>query len=231
MRRTDSAVTCCQVGASAHLITHIEKAADEIPGSSYAISQLIQRRFNELISGVRADVAVKIFGDDLNVLAQLGGQAQAVLQTIDGAADVKTEQVSGLPMLTVKLNRQTLSRYGTSVGDVQNLVEIAVGGKSAGLVFEGDRRFDLVVRLPEYLRSNVEAIRSLPVPLPPLENQAKAMPALWGILCLRRSAMPRCPSLLKSTLHRGQIRSAVKITAHRGFRQRTGTRPGIVRRW
>jgi cobalt-zinc-cadmium resistance protein CzcA len=85
-----------------------------------------------------------------------------------------------LPVLTVNLNRQALSRYGISVADVQNLVEIAVGGKSVGRVFEGDRRFDVVVRLPEHLRSDIQAIRSLPIPLPPIENQAKATPALWG---------------------------------------------------
>ncbi|TXH80120.1 MAG: CusA/CzcA family heavy metal efflux RND transporter [Rhizobium sp.] len=162
------------------VVKEVEKAAEEIAGSSYEISQPIQLRFNELISGVRSDVGVKIFGDDLDVLAQVAGQVQSVLQTVQGAADVKTEQVSGLPGLTVKLDRQALARYGISVADVQNLVEIAVGGKTAGLVFEGDRRFDLVVRLPENLRSNVEAIKALPIPLPPLENQAKAMPALWG---------------------------------------------------
>ena len=162
------------------VVKEVEKAAEEIAGSSYEISQPIQLRFNELISGVRSDVGVKIFGDDLDVLAQVAGQVQSVLQTVQGAADVKTEQVSGLPVLTVKLDRQALARYRISVADVQNLVEIAVGGKTAGLVFEGDRRFDLVVRLPENLRSNVEAIKALPIPLPPLENQAKAMPALWG---------------------------------------------------
>ncbi|MGL4261470.1 MAG: efflux RND transporter permease subunit, partial [Afipia sp.] len=145
-----------------------------------AISQPIQLRMNELISGVRSDVAVKIFGDDLEVLIQSAARVQAILKNVQGAADVKTEQTSGLPVLTVKLNRQALSRYGISVGDVQNLVEIAVGGKSAGRVFEGDRRFDIVVRLPEHLRSDIQAIRSLPIPLPPLENQAKATPALWG---------------------------------------------------
>ncbi|PMU12740.1 hypothetical protein C1Y10_29380, partial [Pseudomonas sp. FW305-122] len=87
---------------------------------------------------------------------------------------VKTEQASGLPVLTVKLNRQALSRYGINVGDVQNLVEIAVGGKNSGMVFEGDRRFNIVVRLPEHLRSDISALKALPVPLPPLENPAKA---------------------------------------------------------
>lgn len=166
--------------AKSEIVKEIEQAAEEIAGSSYELSQPIQLRFNELISGVRSDLGVKIFGDDLEVLAQVAGQVQSVLQTVQGAADVRTEQVSGLPVLTVKLDRQALSRYGISVADVQNLVEIAVGGKSAGLVFEGDRRFDLVVRLPEHLRSDVEAIKALPIPLPPLENHAKATPAQWG---------------------------------------------------
>lgn len=158
----------------------IQEAAEEVPGNAYGFSQPIQQRMNELISGVRSDVAVKVFGDDLDELIQGAARVQAVLQKIPGAADVKTEQTTGLPVLTVKLNRQALSRYGINVADVQNLVEIAVGGKSAGRVFEGDRRFDIVVRLPEHLRSDIEAIRSLPVPLPPVESHAKATPALWG---------------------------------------------------
>ncbi|HWV95586.1 MAG TPA: CusA/CzcA family heavy metal efflux RND transporter [Xanthobacteraceae bacterium] len=162
------------------LVKEIEMAAEEIAGSGYEISQPIQLRFNELISGVRSDVGVKIFGDDLDVLAQVAAQVQTVLQGVPGAADVKAEQVAGLPVLTVKLNRRALSRLGISVADVQNLVEIAVGGKSAGLVFEGDRRFDLVVRLPDHIRSDIEAIRALPIPLPPVEAPAKATPAAFG---------------------------------------------------
>lgn len=166
--------------AKADLLMAIEKRVEEFAGNVYEFTQPIQMRFNELISGVRSDVGVKVFGDDLDVLAQIAGQVQVVLQNVQGAADIKTEQVAGLPVLTVKLNRQILSRYGISVSDVQNLVEMAVGGKSAGLVFEGDRRFELIVRLPERLRSDVDAIRALPIPLPPLENQTKATPALWG---------------------------------------------------
>ncbi|WP_371422631.1 efflux RND transporter permease subunit [Tardiphaga sp.] len=164
----------------ATVVSEIQEAAEEIPGNVYEISQPIQMRFNELISGVRSDVGVKIFGDDLDVLVQSAAQVQAVLQNVQGAADVKTEQASGLPVLTVKLNRQALSRYGISVGDVQNLVEIAVGGKNSGMVFEGDRRFNIVVRLPEFLRSDIDAIKALPVPLPPLESKAKAVTALWS---------------------------------------------------
>ncbi len=164
----------------ATVVSEIQEAAEEIPGNVYEISQPIQQRFNELISGVRSDVGVKIFGDDLDILVQSAAKVQAVLQGVQGAADVKTEQASGLPVLTVKLNRQALSRYGISVGDVQNLVEIAVGGKNSGMVFEGDRRFNIVVRLPEHLRSDISALKALPVPLPPLESQAKPVTAVWN---------------------------------------------------
>src|SRR5216684_255265 len=166
--------------SKAVVVSDIQEACEDVPGSVYGISQPIQQRMNETVSGIRSDVAVKIFGDDLDVLIQSAARIQAVLQKVPGAADVKAEQASGLPILTVKLNRQALSRYGISVGDVQNLVEIAVGGKGAGRVFEGDRRFDIVVRLPEHLRSDIKAIKSLPVPLPPIDNQTKATPALWG---------------------------------------------------
>ena len=164
----------------ATVVSDIQQASADVPGSIYGISQPIQQRMNELISGVRSDVGVKIFGDDLDILVQSAARVQAVLQNVQGSADVKTEQAAGLPVLTINLNRQALSRYGINVGDVQNLVEIAVGGKSSGMVFEGDRRFNIVVRLPEHLRSDIEAIRSLPIPLPPLESQVKATHALWG---------------------------------------------------
>ena len=164
----------------AQLVSKIEKVVAEVPGNNYEFTQPIQMRFNELISGVRSDVGVKIFGDDLNTLLQVAGQVQNVLQGVQGAADVKTEQVSGLPVLTVKLNRQALARQGLSISDVQGVVEIAVGGKSAGLVFEGDRRFEIIVRLPEHLRSDMEAIRNLPIPLPVREGQAGAIKAAWG---------------------------------------------------
>ncbi|MFD1330841.1 efflux RND transporter permease subunit [Methylopila musalis] len=165
----------------AELMEDVEKAAEEIPGSNYELSQPIQLRFNELISGVRSDVGVKIFGDDLDTLLKVAGEVQTVLQATPGAADVKTEQVTGLPILTVNLNRAALSRYGVSVGDVQEIVEIAVGGKEAGQIFEGDRRFDIVVRLPERLRTDIEALKTLPVPLPaPDGGEAQASPAVLG---------------------------------------------------
>ena len=152
------------------VLQEIEKAANEIPGSNYEISQPIQLRVNELISGVRSDVGIKVFGDDLDILQGAARQVESAIRGIRGATDVKTEQVSGLPILTVKLDRQALSRYGLSVGDVQNVVEIAIGGKSVGKLFEGDRRFDIVVRLPENLRGRFDAIRAISIPLPPAEE-------------------------------------------------------------
>ena len=148
------------------LVKAMQEAVEQIPGNNYEFTQPIQMRFNELISGVRSDVAVKVFGDDLNMLLKSGEEIAEVLEKIPGAADVKVEQITGLPMLTVKIDRQKISRYGLNVADVQQVVEVAVGGKQAGQVFEGDRRFDLLVRLPERLREDMEAMKRLPVPLP-----------------------------------------------------------------
>lgn len=162
------------------LVEEIEKAADDIPGSSYEITQPIQLRFNELISGVRSDVGIKIFGDDLDILLGAAKQVEGAIRNIRGATDIKTEQVAGLPILTVRLDRQALARHGLSSGEVQGIVEIAVGGKSAGKLFEGDRRFEIVVRLPERLRGNLDAIRAIPIPLPPGEEAAPLRTALSG---------------------------------------------------
>ena len=158
------------------VVEAIELAANEIPGSNYEISQPIQLRVNELISGVRSDVGVKIFGDDLDILQGAARQVEAAIRGIPGATDVKSEQVAGLPILTVKLDRQALSRFGLSVAEVQGVVEIAVGGKSAGKLFEGDRRFEIVVRLPEHLRRNLDAIRAIPIPLPVADEPGAAAP-------------------------------------------------------
>jgi cobalt-zinc-cadmium resistance protein CzcA len=163
----------------ADLLKALQARVEDVPGNNYEFTQPIQMRFNELISGVRSDVGVKVFGDDLDTLLQIANQVQSVVQGIPGAADTKTEQVSGLPVMTIRLDRGALARYGLSAQDVQSIVEIAVGGKDVGLVFEGDRRFDLVVRLPEHLRADLDAIRSLPIPLPPAaESQTSNSPLL-----------------------------------------------------
>ena len=148
------------------LVHEIEDHLKKIPGNNYEFTQPIQMRFNELIAGVRSDLAVKVFGDDMEVLLETGEKIAGVLETIPGASDVKVEQVTGLPVLTIQMNRKEMTRYGLNVSDVQDVIEIAVGGKSAGAVFEGDRRFELMVRLPDDMRSNIEAIKRLPIPLP-----------------------------------------------------------------
>lgn len=147
------------------LLAELEAAARRLPGNNYEFTQPIQMRMNELISGVRADVAVKVYGDDLDTLAEVGRRIEAVAATIDGAADVRMEQAEGLPMLTVTPDRAALIRYGLNPGDVQDTVAMAVGGEEAGQLFEGDRRFDIVVRLPEHLRQDPAALADLPIPL------------------------------------------------------------------
>jgi cobalt-zinc-cadmium resistance protein CzcA len=148
------------------LVREIEEAAARVPGNNYEFTQPIEMRFNELISGVRADVAVKVYGDDLDTLLALGDDIQAVLAGVPGGADVALEQMTGLPMLTVHPRRAVLARYGLDVADVQDVVSTAIGGKAVGEVFEGDKRFDLVIRLPETLRNDPLTLEALPVPLP-----------------------------------------------------------------
>ena len=162
------------------LVEELEEALEAIPGSNYEISQPIQMRTNELISGVRADVAVKIYGDDLEQLVRTGAQIQRVLASIDGAADVKAEQVTGLPLLTVTPDRAALARYGLNPGDVQETVATAIGGEVAGHLFEGDRRFEIVVRLPEELRQDPAALLDLPIPLREAEPDESALDARWA---------------------------------------------------
>ena len=156
----------------AELMEEIEKAVAELPGNNYEFSQPIQLRVNELISGVRSDIGVKIFGDDMDVLLRTGDDIARTLRKVPGAEDVKVEQVGGLPMLTIHLRREAMSRYGLSVREVQEVIESSIGGVEAGSIFEGDRRFPLVVRLPENLRNDLEALRRIPVKLP--ESPEKA---------------------------------------------------------
>ncbi|WP_374503201.1 efflux RND transporter permease subunit [Pseudoxanthomonas sp.] len=149
----------------AALVAEIESAVKQIPGNNYEFTQPIQMRMNELISGVRADVAIKVYGDDLDTLVRLGEQVETVAKAVDGAADVRLEEATGLPLLTITPDRQALIRYGLNPGDVQHTVATAVGGEVAGQLFEGDRRFDIVVRLPEALRQDPAALHDLPIPL------------------------------------------------------------------
>lgn len=151
--------------SKAEILDAIEAKLALVPGNAYEISQPIQLRFNELISGVRSDLGVKIYGDDLEQLLALGNQVANVLNGIDGADGVKVEQVDGLPILSVDAIRPALLRYGLNVSDVQETLSVATGGENAGQVFDGDKRFDIVVRLPETLRNNLSALSRLPIPL------------------------------------------------------------------
>jgi cobalt-zinc-cadmium resistance protein CzcA len=153
-------------GHKGKLIQLIQLTLATVPGNNYEFTQPIQMRFNELISGVRGDVAVKVYGDDFDSMEKTAQQVLAVLQGIPGAADAKTEQTEGLPVMTVDIDREAISRYGLSVHDVQEVVAVAMGGREAGQVFEGDRRFDLVVRLPDMLRDKPGMLERLPIPLP-----------------------------------------------------------------
>jgi len=144
----------------------VKAEVEKMPGQNYEFSQPIQLRFNELISGVRSDVAVKVFGDDMDVMNNAAGRIAAVLKGISGATEVNIEQTTGLPMLSVQIDREKTARYGLNVQDVQDTLATAVGGKEGGTMFEGDRRFDIIVRVPENVRSDLEAIKRLPVPLP-----------------------------------------------------------------
>lgn len=148
------------------LIAELQQAAASVPGSNYELSQPIQLRFNELVSGVRSDVAVKVFGDDMDVLNQTAAKIAATLQKVPGASEVKVEQTTGLPVLTINIDRDKAARYGLNVGDVQDAIAIAVGGRQAGTLYEGDRRFDMVVRLSETLRTDVAGLSSLLIPVP-----------------------------------------------------------------
>ena len=152
------------------IIADIQRASAIVPGSVYELSQPIQLRFNELISGVRSDVAVKVFGDDMAVLNTTAGEIAETLQKLSGASEVKVEQTSGLPVLTINIDRDKAARFALNVGDVQDTIAVAVGGRQAGTLYEGDRRFDMVVRLSDTLRTDIDGLSRLLIPVPALAS-------------------------------------------------------------
>jgi heavy metal efflux system protein len=158
-------------GHKGKLIKLLELTLKAIPGNNYEFTQPIQMRFNELIAGVRGDVAVKIYGDDFSKMQTTAQQVLGILQPIPGTADVKVEQTQGLPMMTIEIDREAIARYGLSVTDVQDVIAVAMGGKEAGMVFEGGRHFDLVMRLPDSIRAQFDAIERLPIPLPAQDDE------------------------------------------------------------
>lgn len=157
--------------AKDQVIKDIQDVLKDAPGNNFEFTQPIQMRFNELISGVRSDVAVKVYGDDFKQMEKTAMEISKTLQSTNGAADVKVEQTSGLPFLEIQLKKDAIALYGLNVSDVLDVIQIAIGGREAGLVFQGDRRYDILVRLPEMLRTDLDAIGNLPVKLPEDEGQ------------------------------------------------------------
>jgi len=148
------------------LIAQIEKRISTVPGNAYEFTQPIQMRFNELIAGVRSDVAVKVYGDDFDRMQDSAQQIARVLGGIPGGQDIKVEQTEGMPLMNVNVDRKKAARLGIDMAHVQDVVAVAFGGREAGLVFEGDRRVKIVVRLPEEIRAEIETLERLPVTLP-----------------------------------------------------------------
>jgi heavy metal efflux system protein len=148
------------------LIREIGAEAAKIPGNKIGFSQPIQMRFNELIAGVREDLAISVFGDEFEPMLHAANQIAAVLEGIRGTSEVKVEDVTGMPVLEIRIDKAEIARHGLSLAAVQDVIGIAVGGRPVGLVFEGDRRFQIVVRLSDVERNDIEVLKNLPVPLP-----------------------------------------------------------------
>jgi cobalt-zinc-cadmium resistance protein CzcA len=148
------------------LIADIQAAVNEVAGNNYEFTQPIQMRFNELLAGTRGDLAVKVFGEEFDTMLPAANQVATVLRSVQGAEDVKVEQVTGLPFLEIRIDKAEIARLGLSHFAVQDVIGAAIGGREAGVLFEGDRRFEIVVRLPDYVRDDLEALKNLPVPLP-----------------------------------------------------------------
>ena len=150
----------------AQVVEELSAIVDTVPGSRYEFLQPIQMRFNELLAGVRAELAIKVFGDDFAQLEALGKQIEGVVSGVEGAADIQMEQVTGLPVLTITPRDSVLAGYGLDKAELQSQLAIALGGEVAGRFYEGDRRADIVVRLAEKQRTDMEALGYLPVQVP-----------------------------------------------------------------
>ena len=148
------------------LIREISEKASRLPGNKFEFSQPIQMRFNELIAGVKEDLAIKVFGDEFEPMRRAASQIAGILGGIRGAAEVKVEDVTGMPVLEIDVDKREIARRGLSLSSVQDVIGIAIGGREAGVVFEGDRRFQIVVRLSDAERNNIEVLKNLPVALP-----------------------------------------------------------------
>jgi len=155
------------------VVAELEALVSPVPGNRYEFLQPIQMRFNELISGVRSELAIKVFGDDFDQLIALGNQIEKAITSVEGIVDIAVEQTTGLPIMTIKPKREVLLQYGISISEIQEQLSVALGGKVAGQFYQGDRRTDIVVRLPEHLRSDVDGLAKLPILLDPSKQANK----------------------------------------------------------
>ena len=171
-------------------VAELRELVEAVPGNNYEFTQPIEMRFNELIAGVRSDVAVRVYGDDLETLAEVGEQVESLLGDISGARDVRVEQATGLPMISVEPQRDHLALLGLSVADLQETLQTAIGGKQTGLIYEGDRRFKLMVRLEEGLRQDPDVIADLPIVLPDSVNPELDYVPLGEVATIREIVGP-----------------------------------------
>jgi cobalt-zinc-cadmium resistance protein CzcA len=148
------------------IIEELAALVEPIPGNRYEFLQPIQMRFNELLSGVRAELAIKVFGDNFEVLDAVGSSIQDAIGSVEGVADIQMEQTTGLPMLTIQPKLEKLAQYGISKADIQQQLSTSLGGRVAGKFYEGDAIADIVVRLQENMRSDIDALYRLPIHLP-----------------------------------------------------------------
>jgi cobalt-zinc-cadmium resistance protein CzcA len=172
------------------LVDEIEAAVAEIPGNNYEFTQPIKMRMNELIAGVRSDIAVKVFGDDIDKLMEGGNRVAKLLEKVSGASDIKVEQATGLPMISIELDRHKLSRFGINMQEAQSTISTAIGGAAAGELYQGDQRFQIIIRLPEKLRTDIDALARLPITLPSEFSEARANLSLEHDDAPLRSVIP-----------------------------------------
>lgn len=204
--------------AKSDLVAEIESLAKQVPGNNYEFTQPIQMRFNELIAGVRSDVAVKVFGDDQDVLFDQAERIKAILERIEGASDVKVEQVTGLPMISIKPNRAAMARWGLHASDVQQVVRTAYAGDEVSRYFEGDRNFPVVIRLHDTDRRSVAALGELPIALP--QEVVMHRPALEAERASLRLESPDKPYVtLKEVAEISMIEGPNQISRENGKRR------------
>lgn len=209
------------------VVEEIERIAQSIPGSNYEFTQPIQMRFNELIAGVRADFAVKVFGDDTAVLFEQAEQIEAIIADMAGASDVKVEQVSGLPMLSVEPNREKLARFGLQIADLQDVVRIAYAGQEVSRWYQGDRNFPIVVRLHDNERADIRAISDLPIALPALGAlTAQGGEGQTGIATERAYLKPE--SSYKSYVTVGEVANISMVEGPNQITRESGKRRVVV---